>query len=154
MDELTRFTPLQTDHVSATQRRGARTHPVLLGSLFRGPLRSPTAKIVDSLWNPSTTASTQNDRTRAPSPFVSSIEQQHRPARGVDFHCYQREDAGVSSADETTSCGKKAPRTRVSVLPSPVKRDLARSRLTLTNGSIDECGFVTFTLFVSRGLSF
>ena len=49
VDELTRFTPLQTDHVSATQRRGAKTHPVLLGSLFLGPLRSPTAKIVDSL---------------------------------------------------------------------------------------------------------
>lgn len=42
--ELTWFTPLQTDHVSATQRRGARAHPVLRGSLFRGPLRSRPQK--------------------------------------------------------------------------------------------------------------
>lgn len=95
-------------------------------------------------------ANARNDRTRAPStrfgaPSAPSIDEQ-RDRRGVDFHCYQSRDAGRVVGRRDDELWKKAAETRVSVLLSPVKRDLAQSRLTLTNGSIDVCGFVTLTL--------
>lgn len=82
--ELTWFTPLQTDHVSATQRHGARAHPVLRGSLFRGPLRSRPQKS-STLCETLRTQRAERSHTCSFDPFRSSFgsldRRATRPAR-------------------------------------------------------------------------